>query len=139
MARAGCARGAKKLKKDKEASAIFNELLANPDAPEAFHTLKVKVMALAVGLPVSLAYLSGSPAGFSAEYGVAMALLACGAIQRCATISEPHTTTSCEVSMAPTKNQVSKRCGEISGVIQREIATSRLFHQGFFSLNAAAA
>jgi hypothetical protein len=37
-----------KLKKDKEASAIFNELLANPDAPEAFHTLKVKVMALAV-------------------------------------------------------------------------------------------
>jgi tetratricopeptide (TPR) repeat protein len=37
-----------KLKKHKEASAVFNELLANPDAPEAFHTLKVKVMELAV-------------------------------------------------------------------------------------------
>ena len=37
-----------KLKKTKEASAIFTELLANPDAPEAFHTLKVKVMCLAV-------------------------------------------------------------------------------------------
>jgi hypothetical protein len=37
-----------KLKKHKEASAIFAELLANPDAPEAFHTLKVKVMPLAV-------------------------------------------------------------------------------------------
>jgi tetratricopeptide (TPR) repeat protein len=37
-----------KLKKYKEASAIFNELLANPDAPEAFHKLKIKVMCLAV-------------------------------------------------------------------------------------------
>jgi tetratricopeptide (TPR) repeat protein len=37
-----------KLKKHKEATAIFGELLSNPDAPEAFHTLKVKVMALAV-------------------------------------------------------------------------------------------
>ena len=37
-----------KLNKHKEASAIFNELLANPDTPDAFRTLKVKVMALAV-------------------------------------------------------------------------------------------
>ena len=37
-----------KLKKNKEASAIFAELLSNPDSPEAFHTLRVKVMALAV-------------------------------------------------------------------------------------------
>jgi hypothetical protein len=37
-----------KLNKHKEASAIYNELLANPDAPEAFRTLKVKVMSLAV-------------------------------------------------------------------------------------------
>ena len=37
-----------KLGKAKEASAIYNELLANPDSPEAFRTLKVKVMALAV-------------------------------------------------------------------------------------------
>jgi hypothetical protein len=37
-----------KLGKHKEASAILNELLANPDAPEAFRALKIKVMALAV-------------------------------------------------------------------------------------------
>ena len=37
-----------KLGKHKEASAIFNEQLANPDEPEAFRTLKNKVMALAV-------------------------------------------------------------------------------------------
>ena len=37
-----------KLGKHKEASAIFNEQLANPDEPEAFRTLKTKVMALAV-------------------------------------------------------------------------------------------
>ncbi|HEX5105661.1 MAG TPA: hypothetical protein VFV87_17700, partial [Pirellulaceae bacterium] len=37
-----------KLGKPMEASAIFNELLANPDSPEAFRTLKVKVMALAL-------------------------------------------------------------------------------------------
>src|SRR4051794_5856684 len=37
-----------KLGKHKEASAFFNELLANPDAPDAFRTLKLKVMALAV-------------------------------------------------------------------------------------------
>ena len=37
-----------KLKKNKEASAIFSELLSNPDSDQAFHTLKVKVMALAV-------------------------------------------------------------------------------------------
>jgi len=36
-----------KLKKDKEASAIFNELLSNPDTPDAFRTLKIKVSALA--------------------------------------------------------------------------------------------
>jgi hypothetical protein len=37
-----------KLNKPKEASAIFNELLANPDAPDEFRALKIKVMALAV-------------------------------------------------------------------------------------------
>jgi hypothetical protein len=37
-----------KLGKPKEASAIFGELLANPDEPDAFRTLKVKAMALAV-------------------------------------------------------------------------------------------
>jgi hypothetical protein len=36
-----------KLAKHKEASALFTELLANPDSPEAFRTLKLKVMALA--------------------------------------------------------------------------------------------
>src|SRR5439155_16496106 len=30
------------------ASALFNELLSNPDSPDAFRTLKLKVMALAV-------------------------------------------------------------------------------------------
>lgn len=37
-----------KLHKDKEASAIFSELLANPDNPDAFRALKIKVMAQAV-------------------------------------------------------------------------------------------
>jgi tetratricopeptide (TPR) repeat protein len=37
-----------KLGKHKEATALFNELLANPDAPDAFRVLKQKVMALAV-------------------------------------------------------------------------------------------
>jgi hypothetical protein len=37
-----------KLGKHKEASAFFNELLSNPDSPDAFRTLKMKVMALAV-------------------------------------------------------------------------------------------
>lgn len=37
-----------KLGKHKEASAFFNELLANADSPDAFRTLKLKVMPLAV-------------------------------------------------------------------------------------------
>lgn len=37
-----------KLNKPKEAAAIYNELLANPDSPDEFRALKVKVMALAV-------------------------------------------------------------------------------------------
>ena len=37
-----------KLGKHKEAAAFFNELLANPDSPDAFRALKLKVMALAV-------------------------------------------------------------------------------------------
>lgn len=37
-----------KLGKAKEASAIYSELLSNPDEPDAFRTMKVKVMALAV-------------------------------------------------------------------------------------------
>lgn len=37
-----------KLGKHKDAAAFFNELLANPDSPDAFRTLKMKVMALAV-------------------------------------------------------------------------------------------
>ncbi len=37
-----------KLGKHKEATALFNELLANPDSPDAFRALKLKVMAMAV-------------------------------------------------------------------------------------------
>jgi len=37
-----------KLGKHKEAAAFFSELLANPDTPDAFRALKLKVMALAV-------------------------------------------------------------------------------------------
>jgi Tetratricopeptide repeat len=37
-----------KMGKHKEATALFNELLANPDSPDAFRTLKMKVMSLAV-------------------------------------------------------------------------------------------
>ena len=42
------ARCLQKLDRHKEASAILNELLKNPDTPDAFHALKVKTMSLAV-------------------------------------------------------------------------------------------
>jgi hypothetical protein len=42
------ARCLQKLGKHKEASTFFNELLANPDTPDAFHRLKLQVMPLAV-------------------------------------------------------------------------------------------
>jgi hypothetical protein len=47
-----------------------------------------------------------------------------GGSQRCARISEPSTFTSGAPSTVARKNQVSKRFGETSGVIQREIGTS---------------
>jgi hypothetical protein len=42
------ARCYQKIGKHKDATAFFNELLSNPDSPDAFRTLKLKVMALAV-------------------------------------------------------------------------------------------